>query len=597
MPAGPDSRLTPLRFEQTAVAFCAVLRPTLAPSEVGPKYRRNFLVAPTNFATIRCILLRFLTVSDISLNKIRWSPGEFRMSGILRPVVVPTAALLLGPVAVSAGLVLSTTSASAATPVTVVAGADSYVASDAPTSNFGTRTSLLIDDSPQKTAYLKFNIPRGTALAGGVKLRIFAQSTHSAGVTSYRVADKTWTETGITYNRPPALGAASGKSGPLAKSTWAEIDVASAVRSTGKVSLALKTSSRTSLKISSREGAKRPRLVIGRTTTAPSTEFTVSPAVDGPYQAVSGRTTYTGTLKSVVQRAVSVLRSVGGGTIRFTSGNFELGSAYFVLMDVANIEFVGAGIDATLIRNHSDAAADTEPFSFTRGSGIKIRNMTVSAEGTARTTSDVLDFDGVSNSLVENVKITESRARGIVFDGKDRGARADNNTVRNCRITGIPGAGIEFLASSRNTVTGCNIRKVGGAGVDAHHSSITAPQPNKKSSDNRIAANIIEDSGSDGVYISNGDRNQVVNNTITNSSDIITNRDGIRISSVVSGLTCDDNTVSGNTMTDNQTPKTQTYGLNIASSLCSRTVVGPGNNFEGNRVGDIRDVGTGTVRV
>ena len=89
--------------------------------------------------------------------------------------------------------------------------------------------------------------------------------------------------------------------------------------------------------------------------------------------------------------------------------------------------------------------------------------------------------------------------------------------------------------------------------------------------------------------------NQIVNNTITNSSDVVTSRDGIRISSVVSGLTCNDNIVSGNTATDNQTSKTQAYGLNIANALCNRTVVGPGNNFAGNRLGAIRDIGTGTV--
>jgi parallel beta-helix repeat protein len=182
-----------------------------------------------------------------------------------------------------------------------------------------------------------------------------------------------------------------------------------------------------------------------------------------------------------------------------------------------------------------------------------------------------------------------------VFDGKDAGSTAEGNTVRNCRITGIPGAGVEFLASSRNTVSGCDIRKVGGVGIYAHQSSSTAAQPNKKSSDNTISANTIVDAGRDGVYISNGDRNHVVNNTITNSSDLVKSRDGIRISSVVSGLTCDDNTVSGNTATDNQTPKTQTYGLNIASALCNRTVAGPGNKFAGNRVGEVHDIGTGTV--
>ena len=221
--------------------------------------------------------------------------------------------------------------------------------------------------------------------------------------------------------------------------------------------------------------------------------------------------------------------------------------------------------------------------------------MTVRAGGSARKSSDVIDFDRGNNSLVENVKITASRARGIVFDGKDAGATAESNTIRNCDITGVPGAGVEFLASSRNTVTGCEIRKDGGVGIYAHQSSSSAPQPNKKSSDNIISANTIEDAGQHGVYISNGDRNQVVNNRITNSSDVITNRDGIRISSVVSGLTCDDNKVSGNTATDNQTTKTQTYGLNIFSALCNRTVVGPGNNFAGNRVGEIRDLGTGTL--
>jgi parallel beta-helix repeat protein len=517
------------------------------------------------------------------------------MSGVLRQAIALTVGLLLGPVALLSGLVFTATSASAATAVTVVAEADSYVDSAYPTSNFGNRTSFPVDASPQQTAYLKFDIPSGTDLSSGVKLRIFAQSTHSTGVTSYSVADTTWTETGITYDNAPTVGQASGKSGPLYASTWAQIDVASAVKSTGKVSLALKSASNTALRITSREGTNKPQLVIGGTTSSQPTVFTVSPIAGGPYQAVSDTTTYTGTLKSVVQQAVPVLRAAGGGTVKFTSGTFDFGSDYFVLVDVTNIEFVGAGVDVTIIKNYSEAASDTEPFSFTRANGIKIRNMTVAAGGTARTSSDAIDFDAGNNSLVENVKVTASRARGIVFDGKDAGVSAESNTVRNCKISGIPGAGVEFLASSRNTVTGCDITKVGGPGIYAHQSSATAPQPNKKSSNNTISGNTIKDAGRDGVYISNGDRNQIVNNTITNSSDVVSSRDGIRINSVVSGLTCDDNIVSDNTATDNQTTKTQAYGLNIASALCNRTVVGPGNDFAGNRVGAIRDIGTGTV--
>jgi chitodextrinase len=73
----------------------------------------------------------------------------------------------------------------------------------------------------------------------------------------------------------------------------------------------------------------------------------------------------------------------------------------------------------------------------------------------------------------------------------------------------------------------------------------------------------------------------------------VSGRDGIRIIST-DGIACDDNIVDGNLATDNQATKTQSYGLNIASGSCNRTVVGT-NDFAGNRVGSIRDLGTNTI--
>jgi parallel beta-helix repeat protein len=509
--------------------------------------------------------------------------------------------LLLGLVApVVAGVALP--SVASAAPVTVAAAADTYVDAAVPTANFGTRTSMLVDASPHQIVYLKFDVPSGADLAGGVKLRIFAQSTHSTGVTAYGVADSGWSETGITYNARPAVGAASGKSGALTASTWKEIDVASVVTSTGPVSLALQTPSSTSLRLTSREGgANGPQLVIaGGTTTPPppppppASEFAVSPVAGGPYRAVSSTVTYTGSLKSVGETAVADLMRSGGGTVRFSAGQFDFGAEFFKFYNLANIDFVGAGIDQTVITNNSSAAADTEPFNFTSANNVKIREMTLVAGGAARTTSDAIDLDGGNNSLVENVKITGSRGRGIVFDGKDAGATANSNTVRGCRISGITGGGIELLASSGNTITGCTISNTGSYGILARAASASAPQPNKKSSDNTISGNTIDQAGSDGVAILSGDRNKILNNTVTNSSDDISGRDGIRIYATSGGPTCDDNSVSGNTATDNQATKTQTYGLNIASAACNRTVVGAGNNFAGNRVGAIKNLGTNT---
>jgi len=142
--------------------------------------------------------------------------------------------------------------------------------------------------------------------------------------------------------------------------------------------------------------------------------------------------------------------------------------------------------------------------------------------------ADLEAFDRGNDVVVERVKITASRGRGIVFDGKNDSWTSLRNTVRDCVINGTSGDGIELLASSNNTIQGCTITNTGGHGIQVNKSSTTADQANKKSN-------------------------------------------------------------------DNQTPKTQKYGLNIASSLCNRTVVGPSNNFAGNLTAPIHDIGTGTI--
>jgi parallel beta-helix repeat protein len=521
------------------------------------------------------------------------------MTGILsigaRRVLMPLVALI----ALLAAALVGAPHAAAAT-VAVTAVEDSYVDASLPTTNFGTKLYVKADNDPIQIAYLKFDVPSGTDLSQGAHLRVFAESSHSRGVAARAVADSSWTETGLIYNNRPALGASAGASGPFTAGTWVEFNVSSAVTATGPVTIALEGTSTTSLKLTSSEGVNKPELVIGGTTTPPpgggNGTFVISPVAGGPYQAVSGTIIYTGALKSVGERAVAeLLRSSGGGTVQFSSGTFDFGAEYFKFENIHDIDFVGAGIDQTIIRNSNNSASDTEPFNFSGTDRVKIREMTVIAGGTARTTSDALDFDKGNNSLVENVKISGSRARAIVFDGKNKDWTANGNTVRGCIIQNVPGSGIEFLASSNNTVSGCTITGTGRFGIDIKLSSSTADQPNKKSSNNTITGNTIDQAGQDGVYVNTGDDNRITDNLITNSSDDVTGRSGIRISSSVSGLGCDDNVVSGNTATDNQATKTQTYGLYIASSLCNRTVVGPGNDFAGNRVASIRNLGTNTI--
>jgi len=307
------------------------------------------------------------------------------------------------------------------------------------------------------------------------------------------------------------------------------------------------------------------------------------------YHATSQTTStaYSGSLKSVVERALDDLRTRGGGKILFGPGDYDLGSEHFEIDGIVDVEFAGAGMGVTTIRNATDEAADTEPFDAVRSDRLVVRDMTVSAGGSDRTTSDALDFDGGDNILVERVEITDSRGRGIVFDGKDApsstGGTATYNVIRDCVVTNTPRDGIQLLAAEHNRIENCHISGAGAEGIRVHLASSNAAQPNKTSDDNVIIGNVIEGSAGNGIAVTAGERNLIQDNTITDSG-----ANGIRIFTSVSSLTCDDNSVVGNTAHGND------WGLTIESSQCHRTVVGE-NDFSGNRLGAVLDNGTGTT--
>ena len=364
-------------------------------------------------------------------------------------------------------------------------------------------------------------------------------------------------------------------------------DASSPTSNAGRAPAGQSTKDGASTKVTDTRVATRPRR---------ANVFQVSRLGSGRYRAAGRKASFRGSLKSVVERSVARIKARGGaGTVRFGAGDFDLGSEYFSLVNVHRITFAGAGMRATVIHNHNSTANDTEPFNFYGAFGVTVKDMTVSAGGSARPTSDALDFDQGNNSTVENVRITQARGRGIVFDGKNYNWKSLNNTVRNCVITGAHLDGIEFLASSNNTVEGCRIRNVGSHGIEVAKASAGAPgQPNKQSSGNVIRNNFVDQAGEDGIRVNGGDNNVIRGNTVTNSADEVGDHDGIRIGST-DGISCDGNKVLNNVATDNQSTKTQRYGLNISSPLCHHTVVS-GNRLKGNRLGRMNDDGTATRR-
>ena len=208
------------------------------------------------------------------------------------------------------------------------------------------------------------------------------------------------------------------------------------------------------------------------------------------YTAVSQAASYSGTLKSVVESALEDLKLSGGGNVFFPAGDFDLGSEHFEINGVTDVTFAGQGMGVTTIRNFTNEEADTEPFDVVRSDRLTIRDLTVSAGGSDRTTSDALDFDGGDGILIERVEVTDSRGCGIIFDGKDpvsaTGGTADRNVVRDCVVSGVPRDGIQLLAANNNTIENCQISNTGREGIRVHKGGSSAGQPNKPSNDNLI---------------------------------------------------------------------------------------------------------------
>ncbi|SCL34991.1 parallel beta-helix repeat (two copies) [Micromonospora pallida] len=501
------------------------------------------------------------------------------------PAHTPTPADTRGPTTVPV-------QAAGDAPAAIVPTADAWVDSMAPTTNHG-NGYLKVDGLPVAVAYLRFDV-QGVDAVPSALLRFHVETASSTGVEVRAVGDEPWQETTLTYHDAPPVGAVVGSSGPVSAGTWVSVDVSALVTEDGPVTLALTTGNDTGVRITSREGTAKPELLVPAPP-SPS-PYLVARVGENTYEAVSQVTghTYRGSLKAVVESAISELDGRGGGTVAFGPGEFDLGGEYFKLVQIADITIAGAGMAETLIRNHSDVAADTEPFNTKGAVRMVVRDLTVVAAGAPRSTSDALDFDDGVDVLVERVRVTAARGRGIVFDGKNQGWSSAGNTVRDCVITGAAGDGIELLATSRNTVTGCAISDVGGHGIQINRSSADADQPNKTSDRNVISGNVVDQAGQDGINVDGGTANQIMNNHVTNSADDTSGRDGIRLTSPVD-VVCVENVVAGNVSTDDQETKTQRFGLNIATSRCLVTVVGPGNDFTGNRSGAIRDVGTNTV--
>ncbi|MFI2349602.1 DNRLRE domain-containing protein [Streptomyces sp. NPDC019443] len=174
-------------------------------------------------------------------------------------------AVALTTAAVAALLTTAPTATAATNTFTPIA--DTYVQDSTPSTNYGTSTQFVVDNSPVRQSFLKFTVSGLTEPVTSAKLRIRTISGNngsSNGGTYRAMTNTTWSETGTTWNNKPAInGATLGSLGSVTKDTWYEIDVTSLVTGNGTFSIGATSTSSDGAYYDSREsGADAPQLVI-----------------------------------------------------------------------------------------------------------------------------------------------------------------------------------------------------------------------------------------------------------------------------------------------------------------------------------------------
>src|SRR6476660_2299595 len=160
------------------------------------------------------------------------------------------ALLVAGTVAAFAAVFIDReTAGSELTTSTLVPVADAYVDGASPAQNFGKLKRL---NGPVQEGRPRIHVRKSIWSASAV------------GGSVARVANTTWSETGVTYaNRPTSWDASVAAFGAVKSNTWVEVRVTGAVTTGRLLTLAVRSTSTDAAIYKSREvGAGAPQLIV-----------------------------------------------------------------------------------------------------------------------------------------------------------------------------------------------------------------------------------------------------------------------------------------------------------------------------------------------
>jgi hypothetical protein len=205
--------------------------------------------------------------------------------------------------AAGAGLLLAVVAASPLAPfpgapagaetLTRAAVADTTALATSPDSPQGSESTLEVDGSPEKEAFLRFSVPVLEETVRRATLRLFAVDSSGNGPEVYAAAPA-WDEAALTWTqRPDRQAGVLADVGSVSAGTWTTWDVTAAVTGAGPLSLALVADSTDGADFSSREaGGNRPELVLEVGSPLPATTAIFTPVADARVDESHPETNY-----------------------------------------------------------------------------------------------------------------------------------------------------------------------------------------------------------------------------------------------------------------------------------------------------------------
>jgi chitodextrinase len=220
-------------------------------------------------------------------------------------------------------------------------GADTYVNSSYPDSNYGSATVWRVDGSPDTHAYLRFTVQ---GLAGysvvDAYLMVYANNNSGIGINALSVVDNNWDENTVTYNTAPTLGSLLSSVSSFTSGSWVILDVTPFVTGEGTYSFGITTPGSSTLSFAAKEsGANAAQLVVDLNvadTEAPSVptgltaNVTSATQVDLSWQASSDNIGVDG---YTIYRDNTAIATVSGSSLTYTDNTVSASTTYTYTVD------------------------------------------------------------------------------------------------------------------------------------------------------------------------------------------------------------------------------------------------------------------------